>query len=109
MQLLEPDGNNYEIPIEIHRSIKALAADAAHANALDFIINILGCRHRFSFVVGVPNADETMLWFEGRRYVGEMLARLIERPIETQAEKKPPARTMTERARRRTRPKPRQG
>lgn len=103
MQLREPDGNHQEIPPEIHSAVKALGNDETHKQAVRWIIEALCGRHRASFVVGVPNAAESMVWLEGRRYVGETLARLIERPVECpEGAPEPPARTMTERARRRS-------
>lgn len=104
MKLPEPDGQPLEVPEEMQGAIKALGNDPAHRVAMDYIIEVLCGRHRASFVAGVPNSAETMVWFEGRRFVGEMLARMIERPIDKKPPPPlPPARTTTEHARRRVR------
>lgn len=100
--LHEPDGNHVRVPAEMQRALKALGTDPAHEKAVHFLIHTICGRHRASFLVGVPQATETTAWLEGRRYVGEMLARIIERPIvEDPPPQEPPARTMTEQARRR--------
>lgn len=106
MKLYEPDGQQVEVDPEIHRAVKALGSDPAHAVAVQFIIYQLCGRHRSSFLVGVPNPTESMVWLEGRRYVGEMIARLIERPVEEKPVVQPPARSMTEKVRRRQAGKP---
>lgn len=104
MQLPEPSGPPYEVPPEMQGAVKALGNDPTHQVAVDFIVNILCGRHRMSFVAGVPNSAETMVFFEGRRFVGEMLARMIDRPIDKKPQPpEPPARTMTEKAARRAR------
>lgn len=100
--LHEPDGNHVRVTAEMQRKLKALGMDPAHSDAVHFVIYVLAGRHRSSFLAGVPNSNETMAWLEGRRYVGEMLARIIERPI---VEDPPPPeqrpRTLTEAVRRR--------
>lgn len=95
------DGVPRIVPVHIHRAVKALAADEKHRVALEFIINELGGRHRISFVIGHA---ESMVWLEGRRYVAEIIARLIEDAIPEVAEDLQPARTLTEKARRRAKP-----
>lgn len=109
LQQLERDAQ-LEVPPEIGRAIKALAADKTHERALRFIIDRLAGYRRLSFVPGLPEARDTMIWLEGRRFVGEQLARLIETPIpESEPAAEPPARTLTEKARRRAKSQPAQG
>jgi hypothetical protein len=92
-----------EVPRELGRAVKALAADPRHQVAWRFILDRLCGQRRLSFVPGQPNPAELMIWFEGRRYVGEQLARIVEAPIPDDDDPpEPPARTLTERARRRT-------
>lgn len=86
----------------MQRQIKALGNDPQHKAAVEYIIDAICGRHRASFLAGVPHATETTAWLEGRRFIGETLARIIERPIqEDPPEAEPPPRTMTERAQRR--------
>lgn len=100
--LHKPDGTHLRIDAEMQRAIKALGTDPQHRAAVEFIIYTICGRHRASFLAGVPHAAEATAWLEGRRYVGEMLARIIERPIqEAPPPPEPRARTMTEQVRRR--------
>lgn len=102
MKLPEPDGQYIEVPEEMQGAIKALGNDPVHRRAVDYIIDVVCGRHRLSFVAGVANSAETMVWFEGKRSIGETLARMIERPMDKKsAPPLPPARTHTEKARRR--------
>ena len=102
LQELEADAQ-LQVPREIGRAIKALFADANHRVAVQFIVEQLCGRHRLSFVPSNPQAHDTMLWREGRRFVGETLTRIAEAPMEEETPPEPPARTMTERAERRAR------
>lgn len=100
--LHEPDGQHVRINAEMQRALKALGMDPAHEQAVHFLIYTICGRHRSSFLAGVPLVSETMAWLEGRRYVGETLARIIERPIqEDQVPPEPRPRTVTEAVRRR--------
>jgi hypothetical protein len=100
LQDLERDAE-IEVPRAVGGNIKQLARDPNYAIAWRFIIEDLCGRHRLSYRPGVDNPESLMIWLEGRRFPGEMLERIAaaEMPTETPAE--PPARTMTERARRR--------
>lgn len=102
MRLPEADGTFTEVPPEVHSAMKALGNDPAHRVALAYIIDDLSGRNHLSFVAGVPNAPEAMAWFEGRRFVGEMIARLIKDPIVTPPLRLRRAKTITESVRRRT-------
>lgn len=102
MELPEPSGAPHVVSDREWAAVKALGHDETHQFAVDFIINVLCGRHRMSFVAGVPNSSETMAFFEGRRSIGETIARLIERAIPTPPPAPlPPAKTQTEKARRR--------
>jgi len=101
LQEIENDAH-LVVPREVGGALKALAADPAHQIAWRFIIDQLCGQRRLSFVPGMPEGRDMMIWREGRRFVGEWLMRIVETPIpETKAE--PPARTMAERQRRRNR------
>jgi hypothetical protein len=79
----QPDGNHIRIPAEIQRRIKALGQDPQHQSALNFIIYALCGRHnRTAITVDGTLSSEVMAWLEGRRYVGETIAQIIEKPIE---------------------------
>lgn len=97
---IEADGH-LQVPPELGRAIKALAADERHAKAWRFIIDQLCGQRRLSFVPGLPEGRDMMLWREGRRFVGEWLVRIVETPIPDETPPEPPARTMAERQRRR--------
>lgn len=111
MFLVGPDGSEREIAPEAHSAVKALGRDPAHQRAVEFIIETLCGRHRASFVVGMTNTAETTAWLEGRRYVGEMLARMIERPVDVPPKPDAPLRTHESSVQRqkRTRAKPARG
>lgn len=105
MLLLESSGIEVEIEPELHRAVKALVADPAHKVAVQFIVDRVCGRHRISFVAGGP--AETMAFFEGRRYCGELIMRMSERPVVEPEKKEPYARSITEQVARRARnPKP---
>ena len=100
--LHEPDGNHVRISADMQRALKALGTDPSHEAAVHFLIYSICGRHRMSFSAGLPQSNETTAWLEGRRYVGETLARIIERPItEDPVPPQPRPRTMTESVRRR--------
>lgn len=93
-----------DVPREIGHAIKRLAADPQYAAAWRFITEQLCGVRRLSFVPTRPEARDTMVWFEGRRFVGEQLLRIAETVITDTEPASPPARTMTEKARRRVSP-----
>lgn len=99
---LERDGQ-LAVPKDVGAAIKTLAADPAHQLAWRFIIDKLSGRNRLSFWPGAPESRDLMVWFEGRRFVGEWLERIAQEPIPEPEPIQPPARTMTEKARRRNR------
>lgn len=100
---LERDGQ-LAVSKEIGAAVKTLAADPAHQLAWRFIVDELSGRNRLSFWPWVPESRDLMIWFEGRRFVGEWLERLVREPI-PEAEKVEPYKRIstTERARRRSR------
>ncbi len=98
---LEADAQ-LEIPRDIGRAIKMLATDERYATAWQFIIQRLCGVRRLSFMPGRGEAAELMIWFEGRRFVGEQLLRIVETVIPDETPELLPARTMTEKVRRRT-------
>jgi hypothetical protein len=100
LQKIENDAH-LEVPVEIGRAIKALAADERHRKAWRFIIDQLCGQRRLSFVPGLPEGRDMMLWREGRRFVGEWLLRIAETPIPDETPSEPPARTLVEKQRRR--------
>lgn len=102
---LETDAQ-LDVPREMGRAVKALAADPRHKKAWGFILHQLCGLRRLSFRPGQANPAELMIWFEGRRFVGEQLLRIAESPIDDETPAEPPARTITERVRRREAKKP---
>ena len=95
-------------PIDDGRAIKALAADPAHARAWNFILDVLCGVDRMSFALPDDSAA-TMGWRQGRRFVGLTLRDIVATPIPDAEPAEPPARTITEKARRRAKSKPTQG
>jgi len=97
---LEAD-SQLDVPIDVGHNVKMLAQDPRYALAWQFIIEKL-CRARaLSYIPGRDQATDLMVWFEGRRFVGEQLLRIVEIPIPDAEPKLPPARTITEKVRRR--------
>jgi len=93
------------VPRETGRAVKALANGTANAwqqtEAFKFILDSLAGTDRMSFVLA-DDVPMVMAWREGRRFVGLQLRRIVATPMTEEAEPElPPARTMTERARRR--------
>lgn len=93
-----------DVPVEMGRALKALAADERHAVAWRYLLDEICGWRRYSFVPGVPEARDLMIWREGRRFVGELLMRIVETPIPDMEEPAPKPRTMSERQRRRAKP-----
>lgn len=100
LQQLETDAQ-LEVPRDIGGAIKTLAADPRYAKAWNFILGELCGRNRLSFVPNAPEPTEFMIWREGRRFVGEMLARIADTPLREEPAPEPPARSMTAKAERR--------
>lgn len=90
-----------QCPKEIGVAIKMLAADPAHARAWAFIVDVLCGTDRLSFALP-DESPAVMGWRQGRRYVGLTLREIVATPIPEDEPRHPPARTMTETARRRT-------
>lgn len=90
-----------EVPRGVGGSIKALAHDPQYRAAWRFIVDQLCGQRRLSFIPNAPVPTEFMIWREGRRFVGEMLQRIADAPMVDEVPPEPPARTMTERVRRR--------
>lgn len=89
-----------QVPEEIGRAIKALAADEQHRAAWAFIVDVVCGTDRLAFAL--PDAAPAVMgWRQGRRYVGLTLRRIAETPIPDKAPPEPPARTMVERQKRR--------
>jgi len=88
----------HEVDEPLHRAVKALANDEQHRVALEFIIYTLGRRDLSSFVPGSP---DTTAHLDGRRFVAELICRLIAEPVSHDEPVLPRPRTMTERVRRR--------
>jgi hypothetical protein len=94
-----------EVPREAGSALKALAAGAAGPHqqmvAYRFILDALCGVDRMSFVLA-DDVPMVMAWREGRRYVGLQLRRIVDAPMsDPEPPPEPPARTMTERHRRR--------
>jgi hypothetical protein len=101
---LEADAQ-VEVPRETGRAVKALAAGRAselqQIEAYRFILDNLAGTDRMSFVLA-DDVPMVMAWREGRRFVGLQLRRIVAAPMVEEPEPElPPARTMTERAKRR--------
>ena len=101
-------GARIECPKEIGHAIKALAADPTHRRAWDFIVNVLCGTDRLAFALP-DEAPAVMGWRQGRRYVGLALREIAATPIPDDTPPLPPARTMTEKARRRNKTTTAQG
>lgn len=93
-----------ECPEEDGRALKALANDPNHKRAWEFILNNLCATDRLSFALP-DESPAVMAWRQGRRFVGLTLREIVATPILDREPPEPPARTMTERERRRTRAK----
>lgn len=108
LQQIERDAQ-LEVPKEIGGNLKMLFADPNYQLSVRFIVDQLCGQRRLSFVPGLTEGRDMMLWREGRRFVGEWLVRIVETPIPEEATAESPARTMSERARRRNKTQPPQG
>jgi len=93
-----------DVPRDAGSAIKALAAGTADAVAqrlaYRFILDNLAGVDRMSFVLA-GDMPMVLAWREGRRFVGVQLRRIVDTPMTDEPEVLPPARTMTERAKRR--------
>lgn len=89
-----------EVPVEMGRAVKALASDERHRVAWRFIVEVICGTDRMSFALPDESAA-VMGWRQGRRFVGLTLRDIAATPIPDAEPVMPPARTMTERARRR--------
>lgn len=98
MAILEAD-SHIKVPRAVGGAIKEIARQ--YPEAWRFICDDLCRARRLSYVPGNTDAQELMVWFEGRRFVAEQLQRIADAPMEDDEPRLPPARTMTERARRR--------
>jgi len=96
---LPEDDSHITVPRAVGGAIKEIARQ--YPLAWRFVIEALCRVGKLSYVPGNPDARDVMIWFEGRRFVGEQLQRIVDTPMEDEPPVLPPARTMTEKARRR--------
>lgn len=88
------------VPRDAGGEIKTIARQ--YPVAWRFIIEALCRARKLSYVPGSDDARDLMVWNEGRRFVGEQLQRIAETPMPVETPPEPPARSMTEKARRRS-------
>ena len=105
MELKELGGAKIDVPRAVGFAIKALAEGAANPEqqklAITFIIDALAGIDRESFLF-VDDVPMVLAWREGRRWAGISLREIIRQPIpDPEPPPLPPARTITESARRR--------
>lgn len=93
---LEADAQ-VECAREVGHNIKAFWNDPKYRLTRDFLINDLCRVHRLSSALPGADAD----WKNGRRWPGLVLEQLATAPMDDPVPPEPPARTMTEKARRR--------
>jgi hypothetical protein len=91
------------VPEAVGEALKAFAIGAAGPEqqraAYRFIVHDLAGVDRLGFAL--PGDGDVMAWRNGRRFVGLQIERIVATPMDGAVERAPPARTMTERARRR--------
>lgn len=87
-----------ECPREVGSNIKQFWNDPAYRLTRDFLINDLCGVHRLSFAL----PDENERWRNGRRWPGLVIEQIATTPMEPETPPPlPPARTLTEKTRRR--------
>lgn len=102
MQLskLETDAH-LDVPRDVGGLVKRFANDPTYARLWSFLCDDIGRAGKLSYVPGQVDARDLMIWFEGRRFIGVMLQRIAAAPMPDETPPEPPARTMSERQRRR--------
>lgn len=90
-----------DIPRDAGGEIKTIAQQ--YPVAWRFIIEALCRARKLSYVPGNTDARDLMIWYEGRRFVGEQLQRIAEKPLSPEEPSpEPPTRLAAEKQRRRS-------